>query len=498
VIRMNEISALLRKISLQSLFDPAAKTFQDQEIVKGKVLKIYPNSHALLAIGKMKLTAAVEADIQAMKTYWFQTEVTESGIRLKLLFPEKDEGHTGRAILEHFRLPADNMASQLIDLLLENEIPFSKKDLALAINILQSFKGKAPRESLFQALLIAFEKKLPIAEHVIRPLLAVLDEKKLSQLLFQLDEMLNNSGRAEDMKDLNRNLFQLTNLRFLYKAEEVNQILRERNDTFSKQLLNKLEFWMKENPLAIKQLILNENSEQASLQPFTKDKADGSRIRQMLNAEEKNTLKAMFQQSIHNVSAQEVKQLLKTAIAKIGLFEHAESSSGQSEWPLKTLLIKYLQNMEHSSLRGAMERALDYINGQHFMREQKGPVEQFFIHVPIQLGEQWTDITIQINGKKDETEKINPNFCRIVFSLYLKEIKETVVDVFIQNRAVKVTIYNDILEESDIVQHLGSLQENLKQINYVLTGVSIQKGKTDEQTQKVISGQPYQKVDIKI
>lgn len=124
---MNEISALLRKISLQSLFDPAAKTFQDQEIVKGKVLKIYPNSHALLAIGKMKLTAAVEADIQAMKTYWFQTEVTESGIRLKLLFPEKDEGHTGRAILEHFRLPADNTASQLIDLLLENEIPFSKK-----------------------------------------------------------------------------------------------------------------------------------------------------------------------------------------------------------------------------------------------------------------------------------------------------------------------------------------------------------------------------------
>lgn len=89
------------------------------------------------------------------------------------------------------------------------------------------------------------------------------------------------------MKDLNRNLFQLTNLRFLYKAEEVNQILRERNDTFSKQLLNKLEFWMKENPLAIKQLILNENSEQALLQPFTKDKADGSRIGQMLNAEEK-------------------------------------------------------------------------------------------------------------------------------------------------------------------------------------------------------------------
>lgn len=147
---------------------------------------------------------------------------------------------------------------------------------------------------------------------------------------------------------------------------------------------------------------------------------------------------------------------------------------------------------------------LHFINGMQIQSVNDGPN---FLQASIQIpGEKMNlnnDLQLEFEGKKTESGKIDPAYCRILFYLHLTNLKETIVDMNIQKRSVAVTIFNEnptILDQSDRVK--TALREGLTALNYNLSTITLkalnQKEVTKNNTPIKTEDHLYQGVDYRI
>lgn len=133
-------------------------------------------------------------------------------------------------------------------------------------------------------------------------------------------------------------------------------------------------------------------------------------------------------------------------------------------------------------------------------------IEQFVTQVPIKLGQQTAEATIQWNGRKKPDGKIDSNECRILFYLELANLGETLVDLQIQNRVLSISVMNGT---TDIQQFAGPfiapLKEKLKSLNYQLKTVTFEEPTKVPLKLRIKTGrrpaqpdQTYRGVDIRI
>ncbi|MGE7682658.1 hypothetical protein [Peribacillus simplex] len=141
---------------------------------------------------------------------------------------------------------------------------------------------------------------------------------------------------------------------------------------------------------------------------------------------------------------------------------------------LKPLLLKLLNEQIPASIKEMAEQILNRITAQQILSQENGPIQNLLLTLPLNLGSTQTDLTIQWSGRKTKDGKIDPDYCRVLFYLELERIKETVIDMQVQNRIIKVTVINGhgaILEEA-AGQYLDNLRVNLGKMDYRLSGVS--------------------------
>lgn len=105
---------------------------------------------------------------------------------------------------------------------------------------------------------------------------------------------------------------------------------------------------------------------------------------------------------------------------------------------------------------------------------------QSFVHVSLQLPAERLglikDLSLEFEGKKDEHGQINPDFCRILFYLDLEGLKETVIDVNIQQRAVSLTIFNNTPGLPKVVRHVkDKLKSALQSLDYRFMSLQFKK-----------------------
>ena len=124
------------------------------------------------------------------------------------------------------------------------------------------------------------------------------------------------------------------------------------------------------------------------------------------------------------------------------------------------------------------------------------------MQIPLTFFERKIDATLQWSGRKKEDGKIDADYARILFYLDLASIKETVIDMQVQNRVVTVTIFN----EDPTLTRLSSpfepiLKENLTAVGYTLSGIFFKNYMTPQTTAKKTIQQPVQQgegVDFRI
>ncbi|MCK1992495.1 hypothetical protein GW626_07595 [Peribacillus muralis] len=188
-------------------------------------------------------------------------------------------------------------------------------------------------------------------------------------------------------------------------------------------------------------------------------------------------------QAVNFANGTAVAHQLKEVTKLLGLqLEHAlinQSADDMAENPqdletLKPLLLKLLNEQTPATTKEMAEQLLNRITAQQILSQENGPVQNLLLTLPLNLGGAQTDLTLQWSGRKTKDGSIDPDYCRVLFYLELEGIKETVIDMQVQNRVIKVTVINEHVAhlKGAANLYLDLLRGNLEKMDYRLSGVS--------------------------
>lgn len=164
--------------------------------------------------------------------------------------------------------------------------------------------------------------------------------------------------------------------------------------------------------------------------------------------------------------------------------ELAGTGKGLSEQSLKGLLLQAGLNEDVSFSLEKADRLIQTINGLQLSSVQENEnYLQFSVQLPGDHYGAAEDIHMNFESKKTSKGEIDPSYCRILFFLTLKRMKETIIDMNIINRKIALTVYNT--EEDERMLHLYKpvLEEGLRKLDYSLVSLTVkpfEQGKIEE------------------
>jgi hypothetical protein len=127
------------------------------------------------------------------------------------------------------------------------------------------------------------------------------------------------------------------------------------------------------------------------------------------------------------------------------------------------------------------------------------------MQVPISLWSKTADLTIQWSGRKTEDGKIDPGYCRVLFYLDLENLKETIVDMVVQNRVLSVRIINENTNLKELASPFAQMLKNqLMDMDYRLSSISFEAPRPAGGTRNMTAANKlnpqarYKGVDIRI
>src|SRR5699024_1774152 len=168
---------------------------------------------------------------------------------------------------------------------------------------------------------------------------------------------------------------------------------------------------------------------------------------------------------------------LKLILNSIGLSHEnliKQDATEQQISTMKSLLIQVLQE-ENGQRQKRFRHFLNFINGMQLQSvSETNSTIQASLQFPGESIGLNVDLLLDIEGDKNENNRINPDHCLIFFYLDLMNMKETIIDMHVQNRLVAITVYNNHTDLKHSTKFLQSvLKEGLAGINYHLTTISM-------------------------
>ncbi|MBO0961701.1 hypothetical protein J1P26_18515 [Neobacillus sp. MM2021_6] len=211
-------------------------------------------------------------------------------------------------------------------------------------------------------------------------------------------------------------------------------------------------------------------------------------------------------------SGNEVKQMLQTMSRTLGLDYENEVELWSKDLkrsidPLRSLKPLLMSAIAELGTEGKeLEPLLHRLTGlQLISQDLTGPMQQLVMQFPLTLNERQTDVTIQWKGHKTKNGQIDSDHCRILFYLDLESLKETVIDMQVQNRVVHICVINNSDELALLIPTLTpTLKEKLEHVGYKLSFIQVVppngKGKTGkiQMNPTLLSRDFSKRVDVKV
>ncbi|RYL95359.1 hypothetical protein EWI07_02300 [Sporolactobacillus sp. THM7-4] len=184
----------------------------------------------------------------------------------------------------------------------------------------------------------------------------------------------------------------------------------------------------------------------------------------------------------HRTAGGNNQELIQNILRQVG-FGHEQSlrrqvDKGEPLTETGTLKEKLLAVLEDSStpglIRDLADEAIQKITGEQIQMAAADPfVAQFSLQLPIPADDGVTDVSVYWEGKRNKRGTINPDFCTILIYLNLSRLKETLVCLRVQNRALTVTIQNKSADLGDWLKRgEPMLRERLSALNYQLVSLA--------------------------
>ncbi|SIS37699.1 hypothetical protein [Salimicrobium flavidum] len=176
-------------------------------------------------------------------------------------------------------------------------------------------------------------------------------------------------------------------------------------------------------------------------------------------------------------------------------------NNSSPESSMKSGLLSLITDLS-ASKGEAGRNMLHFFNSMQMTASQENSHSlQFTLQFPGQLLETEKDIHVNVDGRKSEDGTIDPDHCHILFYLDLQSLKETVIDMQVQNRGVQVTVFNENEELTGIADGFEEkLQKGLENAGYSLVSLQV-KNSGKEIPGKIpssVTTSTYEGVDFRI
>lgn len=251
---MTNISSALTRLFQEGLLtDQKGMVFKPGQILNGKILKLYPNGIASLQIGSQKITAQLEASIEAYQNYWLQVMPNVGKIRLKVLGPSLEqpgkEMDPITGLLKSLSIPVNEENKDMLRFYLRERLPVNKHSFQENLEWLKEF-GSAPVS--FAAIKLMEDKQLPHLRTVFQAVLEVLKNDSLSEQITTLKTLLNQYVLSNKGDDLAHFLHAIMKT----KINTEGQLIDIKNDLYKGEELKLLllEYLKEDLPASIKEL----------------------------------------------------------------------------------------------------------------------------------------------------------------------------------------------------------------------------------------------------
>ncbi|WP_409368343.1 hypothetical protein [Lysinibacillus sp. 38-6] len=407
------------------------------------------------------------------------------------------------------------MLAKSIQLLTNNAVPANER--LQALNILKE-AGILPQQATLQNWSMLNEAKsvaqgpLQQAGQVIQAILTTNPENK-AQLTEQLKTWTANQSLLtnEQKQQLNQLIDRFNQLPANKQTVEIfaKQMQEQLVKAFAQNTPERL-FTQDANGLSVKEHLLS-LFKQAVTPPLHNEALMRNLVKTSMEAPQPMIQRMLTEADAHvqnSMDSKAMEHALKTVLKSLGISYEAALSSKSADLQtiahqLKPQLHTLLQETQITpQLKEAAELLMTRMNGMQLASGENGHQHQLVMQVPLELFGKKMDATLQWNGRMKEDGKIDANYARVLFYLQMQSMKETVIDMQVQNRIVTVTVFN---EQSAIIPLAEPLKAALKiglaEKNYQLSGVffkQFEKAQLEKTTPVVQQQEENSGVDFRI
>ncbi|PFA67900.1 hypothetical protein CN378_10305 [Bacillus sp. AFS015802] len=205
------------------------------------------------------------------------------------------------------------------------------------------------------------------------------------------------------------------------------------------------------------------------------------------------------------LTGDELSKALKRVIGDFGINYEARINKGYEiqGQSLKEHLIGISMNHPASDIRQLADEIVLKMNHQVLHSQDHSPFLTIVQQFPLYLFGRNTDITLQWTGKEKENGVIDGDYCRVLFYLNLEGLKETLIDMQVQNRVISLTVWNEHPAVEALSRSLiPDLKEGLEKLDYQLSAIKVKEpDKQSELSGKILGEQSepiFTGVDVKI
>ncbi|TSB46393.1 hypothetical protein [Alkalicoccobacillus porphyridii] len=467
-------------------------SLQTGQLITGKVLKHFPDQLASISIRGMTVMAKLETPVAAGSSYWFLVQQGNMLPTLKIMQPDSDNALLKTDDFAQGKWTSSNEAAMLLRSMRESAIPFTSKQLEEGVSLLKQFGSKE-----LPIIGRMIQEQLPLTPSVLQAIRSIDGTEGLSKTLSTLIQAQNRNGEGEALHSI-QNLLQRAQGPDV--SSPINEVLRIIIDSTSDQELKQaavrilsrlgwpditnttqpdelMEQWRARSGPSLtpdfKQLLLHTNDQRTLMERWP------SVVTQQLLPKEREVMQAAIKHSVSDTVLSEGKPIpfakqLQQIIQLTGYQHEADITAGkQSTSTLKAALGQLLSEAASPEVRALAESALHKITGYQIQSLQSDSLVHLVAQFPLKLGEYQTDMTLQYQGKKKEDGNVDPNHCKLLFFLTLEHLRETMVEVTIQQRIAHVSITTNQEKPVMLMSLLEPvLKASLHKADYQLSTIS--------------------------
>ncbi|WCK52920.1 hypothetical protein PP175_15975 [Aneurinibacillus sp. Ricciae_BoGa-3] len=536
MIHNSLITGLLNQISPGNLTQIELRAGQ---IIKGTVLKLYPDNHAAVQLGGITVTAKLETPLEIGQKTWLQVQPGAGPVTLKVITRPNEANQASEGTMEGL-VKALGIKSTpgnvgLLNKLVQANIALKPENLK---SFLQAVGQVGDDAETVNAAIVALRKGLPLTKETLLALRTFSDNKNVGSMV---DRLLTDTGSLLQSADMNQSPeLKMKFQQFYTNLQNMKSSLVELAASISKgEYAPSTEAGSPDNihadrgqpqPAQPGTLLADEaanRSSSADRRTIANDLSVHGELAAKQDKEQQILIqKAGRQQQI--AGKQEVGGLQETAGSQevqqqtgAQLASNSNLSARAQDHPIQELFNRMGINYENDAFRGfngsgssaeskqienlkasvlqlldpadanpipqqmkeEMQSLVSHITGQQLMMapDAGSPLIQLMLHVPMP-GVHNANAVIQLESRQKGKGSVDPDNCRLFFYLSMDNLGETMLDVSIVNKILSIIIYNNRADVSALIQATRQdLEKELSDKGYKLSSVRVLPVKDEKQ-----------------